>query len=311
MRNLYLSSIIASFGLLLPTFSNGNILDSSKEDTSGIGKNLEGDIPNFNPIPIMTFNIRYDNPQDGADRWSNRKEKVAQTIISHQAQVIGIQEALHHQCTELASYLKGYKWIGVGRDDGKDQGEYAPIFYKKKFWRLLDWGTFWLSPTPEKPSKGWDAALPRILTWSKFKHKKSKKTVYIFNTHFDHRGNEARFHSTSLIREKIQQLAGNAPYILTGDFNFTPDKDPYTNLMAPGGGISIMDGKLGSIEPPKGPEGTYSGFRVQSKTPENRIDYIFVHPSIDVLQYEVITTSWNGHYPSDHFPVVCQIDLGK
>ena len=314
MRKRGLGWLVFCFTLLFQVGLFGGNFKNHIQDTIGCDHEIvssQNQKRHQAPVTVMTFNIRYDTPQDGENQWANRKEKVAKTILNSGAQVIGIQEALHHQCLELHSFLPGFSWVGVGRDDGKQKGEFSPIFYQKKFWKLLDWGTFWLSPTPEKPSKGWDAALPRILTWGKFKHKRSKKKIFVFNTHFDHRGQKARLESTNVIRKKIQQIAGNELYILTGDFNFTPDKAPYKNLIHSENGISIVDSKLESTLPPKGPEGTYSGFQVVEKNPQNRIDYIFIHPQLESSQYEVITTSYEGHYPSDHLPVVCKIILAR
>ncbi len=158
-------------------------------------------------VRIMSYNIRYDNPDDGINAWGKRKENVASLIRFYQADLIGLQEVLYKQLTYLEQQLAGYGRIGVGRDDGKQQGEFSPIFYAKEKLALLDQGTFWLSDTPDRPSVGWDASMERIATWGQFRHEASGDTVFFFNTHFDHRGEQAREESARLLRSRIAEQA--------------------------------------------------------------------------------------------------------
>ncbi|HKI87617.1 MAG TPA: endonuclease/exonuclease/phosphatase family protein [Draconibacterium sp.] len=166
-------------------------------------------------------------------------------------------------------------------------------------------GTFWLSETPEKPSKGWDAALNRIVTWGKFQSKVTGKQFIVFNTHFDHLGVEARKESAALIRKKIEEMTyDNAlPAILTGDFNLTPDQEPILLIKK-----YLSDAREISQEPPYGPAGTFNGFKWDAPLKE-RIDYIFVNDKVKVLKYAILTDSKDQRYPSDHLPVFAKIQL--
>ena len=257
-------------------------------------------------IGIMTFNIRYDNPGDGISSWEFRKDHVLQIIEKYQPEFLGLQESLLHQCKDVQRGLKGYRWIGVGREDGKQKGEYAPIFYQNKIWKVIKSGHFWLSPSPEKPSKGWDASYERIVTWASFRHRKNGNTIVVFNTHFDHRGVQARQESISLLLERIPEISQGHPYVLMGDFNFAAHSAPYLIATNTATGI-LMDGKHLSMSSPKGPSGTFSGFTVKKNLPIHQIDHIFLKPSFDVVDFEVIADAKEGFYPSDHFPVYLKI----
>ena len=233
---------------------------------------------------------------------------VYEEIDSIAPDFFGMQEALLHQCKDVEKGIKGYKWIGVGRDDGKEKGEFAPVFYDRKKWRLLDWNTFWLSETPEKPSRGWDAALERIVTWGQFEEKKSGTIVFVFNTHFDHRGVQARNESAQLIREKIQEIAGNNRFILSGDFNVNPTTEAYLALTEPMPlKKMIYDSKLLSLSKPQGPTGTFSGFKVTKNLPADQIDYVFCSDDFSVLNFSVVVKSDGKRYASDHFAVVATL----
>jgi len=139
-------------------------------------------------INAMSFNIRYNNPGDGENAWPYRKEMVAETIRFHKVDIAGLQEALHGQVKDLEALLPEYGWFGVGRDDGRQEGEYTPVFYLKSRFRILNQSTFWLSENPDKPGKGWDAACPRIATWGKIEDTLTKTAFFFFNTHLDHVG---------------------------------------------------------------------------------------------------------------------------
>lgn len=260
-------------------------------------------------IKTMTYNIRYDNPDDGVNRWDNRKERVANLIRFHAPEVVGLQEALHHQLTWLEEHLPGYAWIGVGRTDGKEEGEFSPIFYDENRVSLLQHDTFWLSDTPDEPSTGWDAALPRIVTWGKFRQKETGREFYAFNTHFDHRGEQARLESARLIVRKIRELAGDdLPVVLTGDFNSEPNSNPYNAIVE-----SLSDGYHSSKLPHYGPNGTYmdedGGFSVSSGEGGRRIDYIFTNSRTSVLKHGILSTFRDGRFPSDHLPVIAEIEI--
>jgi endonuclease/exonuclease/phosphatase family metal-dependent hydrolase len=254
---------------------------------------------------IVTFNIRYNTPNDGINAWPNRIEMVTGLLKFHEADLFGLQEALHEQILDVYNNMPGFEWFGVGRDDGKKAGEFSPIFYNKSKFILIENGTFWLSETPEKPSKGWDAALNRLVTWGKFKSKVTGKQFLVFNTHFDHRGVEARKQSAVLIRKKIEEMTSNKnlPLILTGDFNLTPDQEPISLIKK-----YLSDSREVTEQPPYGPVGTFNSFDWNAPM-EGRIDYIFVQGGVSVLKYAVLTDSKEKRWPSDHLPVFAKVQL--
>lgn len=260
-------------------------------------------------IRVMSYNIRYDNPDDGINRWDNRKQRVGNLILFHRPDVIGLQEALLNQINWLENHLQDYEWIGVGRADGKNEGEFSPIFYNAERLEALEHNTFWLSSTPEKPSTGWDAALPRIVTWAHFRDRSTGEEFYAFNTHFDHRGEAARAESASLIINKIEGMAGeDIPVVLTGDFNAQPDSEPYSILTG-----ALSDAFHATRLPHYGPEATYldedGGFSVSSGQGGRRIDYIFTNELTTVLRHGILSTFRDGRFPSDHLPVMADIAL--
>ena len=255
---------------------------------------------------IVSFNIRYNTANDGINAWPNRIEMVNGLLLFHEAEIFGLQEALYNQILDIQNGLPEYEWFGVGRDDGEKGGEFSPIFYNKSKFILYDHGTFWLSPTPDVPSKGWDAALNRIVTWGRFQSKVTGKQFLVLNTHFDHRGTEARKNSALLIEEKIREMTRNKnlPVILTGDFNLTPDQEPIILLKR-----FMRDSFEVTEEPPYGPVGTYNGFKMDADLTSRRIDYIFVHGGIDVLKYAALTDFKDYRFPSDHLPVFAKVVL--
>ena len=260
---------------------------------------------NQDALRIMTFNIRYNNPNDGEHAWPNRKERVASVIRFHGADIIGMQEVLKGQIEDLETLLPGYTWFGVGRDDGVDSGEFSPVFYRTERFELLESGTFWLSESPAVAgSKSWDAALTRIASWGKFRDRITDKTFLHLNTHFDHRGEQARTESAGLIVNTLDSLADGNAVIVTGDFNVNPSTDAYGVMTG-----ALSDSRLTSLSEPHGPEATFAGFTVDLDESGDRIDYIFVDDSISVLSHGVISDQWNGHYPSDHLPVISEIVL--
>ena len=254
---------------------------------------------------IITFNIRYNTPNDGVNAWPNRIEMVSGLLKFHEPDIFGFQEALVGQIEDIQNKLPEYEWFGVGRDDGEKAGEFSPIFFNKTKFILIENGTFWLSETPDKPSKGWDAALNRIVTWGKFKSKVTGKQFLVFNTHFDHIGVEARKNSAALIRKKIEEMTANKnlPVILTGDFNLTPESEPILLIKK-----FLSDSREVTEEPPYGPVGTFTSFDWNAAM-DKRIDYIFVYGAISVLKYAVLTDSKEQRFPSDHLPVFAKVQL--
>jgi len=250
---------------------------------------------------FMSYNVRYDNSNDGVNKWDNRKDALAAQIDYHDPVVFGIQEGLIYQVEFLRDKVTRYDYIGVGRDDGKGKGEFSAILYDTERVTLLTEGTFWLSETPDKVSKDWDAALPRICTYGQFKIKTSKEVFWFFNTHFDHIGKVARANSASLIVKKIKEIAGpEAPVILSGDFNATPESQPIQNIKT-----YLSDPFINAEKPFSGPIGTFNGFDTSAKL-EDRIDYIFIRNMNAISLTHLNDTRARGFWISDHFPVLLQ-----
>lgn len=254
-------------------------------------------------INVGSYNLRYNTPNDGVNAWPNRKENVKGLIRFHEFDIFGVQEALIGQLRDVAE-LPEFAFIGKGRDDGKEGGEHSAIFYKKDRFKLLKSGDFWLSETPDKPGKGWDATCcNRICSWGEFQDLASKKKFYFFNVHFDHQGVEARRQSGHLMVKKMNEIAGKSTIILTGDFNSTPETEQMKTI----GGL-LNDTHDVTKQAPYGPEGTFNSFKFDAPM-KNRIDYIFVSKNIDVLKYGVLTDAKEQRYPSDHQPVLVKVEI--
>lgn len=258
-------------------------------------------------LRCLTYNIRYDNPGDGDDAWPKRREFLAAQIRFHAPDVFGIQEGLLRQVNYLKETLPEFAMVGVGRDDGKEAGEFAALFYRPSRFKLLDSGTFWLSDTPEKPSKGWDAALERICTWALLLDKRSHKKVWVFNTHYDHIGQLARKASSELILKQIAaKNTKNDAVVVMGDLNSEPADAPMTTF-----NTQLLDTKAASLIPAFGPSGTFNAFEFQ-KPVTRRIDYIFIGKGkFKVKQFAVLSDSKDCHYPSDHLPVLAVLEWSK
>lgn len=257
-------------------------------------------------VKIMTYNLRLDIAIDGDDKWDNRKDFLASQVRFYEPDIMGVQEALPQQVTFLDAALADYDHIGVGRDDGKTQGEHSAIYYNSKKYKVLQQDTFWLSETPEKPSKGWDAAYNRVCTYALFTNVKTKEQFWVFNTHFDHMGNVARVESAKLILKKIKEVnKQNLPFVLTGDFNLE-DNSESIKLIA-----SQLNDSKKVAKQVFGPDGTFNNF--QFTTPVTmRIDYIFTSKTgITVNKYAVLSDSKNCIYPSDHLPVYVELTIAK
>ncbi|WP_317131314.1 endonuclease/exonuclease/phosphatase family protein [Polaribacter sp. IC073] len=253
----------------------------------------------------MTYNIRYDNSNDGKNQWSKRNVFLTDQIAYNQPDVFGIQEGLQHQVRYLDSVFVAYSYIGIGRDDGKTKGEFSAIFYNKEKFNIIKEGTFWLSKTPNEISIGWDAAMERICTYGLFENKNNSEQFWVFNTHFDHIGDIARVKSAALILEKIKELnTKSLPVIVMGDFNLKPETAPIQLLSE-----ALNDTKSVSISKPFGPLGTFNGFNF-NKPVTDRIDYIFTNKeAVKVLKYAVLSDSKDCKYPSDHLPVIVELNF--
>ena len=280
---------------------------------------------------FATYNIRNANKGDSiaGNGWGQRYPYIAQQIQFNGFDIFGTQEGKYHQLEDLKAAMPNYDYIGVGRDDGAQKGEFAAIFYRTDKFELLDHGDFWLSTITDRPNKGWDAALPRICSWGKFRDKKSGYTFLFYNLHMDHRGVQARAESAKLILKKIQELPDKLPVILTGDFNVDQNNESYTLLDNSG----IMRDSYQIAEFRYAPNGTFSGFHPDRKT-ESRIDHLFLTKEFAVKKYGILTdtyrsertekekaeqdsnfpkevtmTKYVARTPSDHFPVMIVVEV--
>lgn len=254
-------------------------------------------------LKVMSYNIKLDYPKEGKDSWANRKPFFINQLKFYEPDVLGVQEAMPNQMKDMESLLPDYNHVGVGRDDGKDEGEYSAIFYKKDELKVLESSTFWLSQTPDKVSMGWDAVCNRVCTYALFENKTTKQKFWMFNTHFDHVGEMARKNSAILIVEKIKELnKNNYPVVLSGDFNMESGHESIQYITK-----SLNDSKAVATVA-FGPEGTFNGFHFEEPV-NKRIDFVFTSKNIKVEKYAVLSDNWNLQYPSDHFPVLVQMLL--
>ncbi|MDR0430879.1 MAG: endonuclease/exonuclease/phosphatase family protein [Tannerellaceae bacterium] len=263
---------------------------------------------NSKPIDlhVMTFNIRYDNPGDSLNSWAYRKDIAAEVISQNNIDLLGTQEVLAHQLKDLETRLPGYKALGVGREDGKEKGEYCAILYKKDRFDEIKSGHFWLSETPEVAgSKGWDGACERIATWVVLKDKESKKELFFINTHLDHIGKAARREGVALLLNRAKETGKGLPVIITGDFNAEPESDVIKHVLENG---AFSDSRL--VSPvATGIAGTFNDFGRIPAEKRDYIDYIFVTKEFTVYSYEVLPEKKGETYYSDHAPVVAKMTL--
>lgn len=257
-----------------------------------------------NNIVCLTYNIKLDFPKEGQNSWKNRKLFMVNQLQFYEPDIFGVQEAMPNQMKDLDSLLSDYNFVGVGRDDGNNQGEYSAIFYKSNKFKILSTSTFWLSQTPEKVSMGWDAVCNRVCTYALFENKNTNKQFYVFNTHFDHIGVEARKNSAILMIQKIKEINTEMhPVILMGDFNMQENHESIQYILK-----YLKDSKTVSKSEPFGPSGTFNGFNFNEPVKE-RIDFIFVSPEIKVEKFAVLSDSKDCKYPSDHLPVLVNLNL--
>ncbi|MFQ9317354.1 endonuclease/exonuclease/phosphatase family protein [Dysgonomonas mossii] len=266
---------------------------------------------NSKPIDlnVMSFNIRYDNPDDSLNNWQYRKDVAAKTIKNQNADIIGTQEVLVNQLNDLKSRLPEYNAIGVGREDGIEKGEYSAILYKKDRFKEIKSGYFWLSETPEVAgSKGWDGACERIATWAILEDISSKKQLFFINTHLDHVGKIARQEGVTLLLSRANALANGLPIIMTGDFNATPESGVIKHVTDVNSPEHLIHSKDIAVEK-SGTDWTFHGF---GKVPMERrefIDYVFVSKGIKVAKHSVLPEKLDDIFISDHSVVVAQIEI--
>ncbi len=256
-------------------------------------------------LKLVTYNIRLDIAEDGVNDWSHRKVFFTSQIQFYEPDIFGVQEAKPNQVIDISTLLKQYDKVGMARE-GEGKGESSNIFFKKERFKVKESNTFWLSETPNEISKGWDAACNRVCTYALFKDNKTKTTFWVFNTHLDHVGEEARTKGIELILSKIELLNNKKyPVFFMGDFNSEPDNDRIIQLKK-----VMNDCREISKEKPFGPSGTFNDFK-HDQAVTKLIDYIFTskNNTIAVLKYAVLSDSKDLKYPSDHLPVYVEINL--
>ncbi len=258
----------------------------------------------FAQTRIMSYNIRVDFGGDHHNNWEFRRDFLVGQILWNNPDFIGLQEARRHQLKFIDSLLPNHSAIGRGRDDSPSQGEFSSILYNSSKFRLVRDQTFWLSPTPEKVSKGWDAAYERICTFGEFEEIKSGQRFLVFNTHFDHVGQRAREESIQLILRKMSsENPKYLPAVLLGDFNVEASNIVYLKATQ-----QLNDAKSVAKIKAFGPAGTFNNFKFDEPV-KQRIDYIFVSKEIEVSQFATLSDSEDCRYPSDHLPILADIIL--
>lgn len=256
-------------------------------------------------LNVMTFNMRYDNPEDGENNWRFRRERVARAIEMNRADVFGAQELLLNQLNDLKGLLPGYAEVGVGREDGAGAGEFNPVFYRTDRFELLDWGTFWLSETPEKAgSKGWDGACERLATWTVLRDRDGRE-IFFINTHLDHVGETARREGVSLLLERIALLSAGRPVVLTGDFNAEPESEVIAHVVESG----LLHHTRDVAAERQGPYWSFSDFGKIPEAERTLIDYIFVNDGFETLLHAVLPDTLDGGHVSDHAPVMAKLQF--
>lgn len=245
---------------------------------------------------FISWNIRFDNPKDGDDRWDLRGDALVAEVLAQQPAIIGFQEVVASQLDFLVKGLPAYRHFGVGREDGERKGEFSPIFYNAKSYKLLHGQTLWLSPTPDVPSIGWDAAMERIATVAILMERRTRDSIWVVNTHFDHVGEEARLRSAELLVNALKPvLSRGQRIVLMGDFNLEPQAAPI---------VSLQQHFVDACPANQSGQGTFNGFDV-ARTQFPRIDYIWLSPTgwkVDNYSVPQPKTA-QGRHVSDHFPV--------
>ena len=251
-------------------------------------------------LKVMSYNVRMGIAKDGTNSWQFRAPATAEMLKAQKPDVFGVQEAFEFQLDFIEEFCPDYKCVGVGRDDGKKKGEFMSIFWNKKTVKLLKWGTFWLSETPDTPSMGWDARCKRTATWALMKDKKTGKKFYFVNTHLDHRGAQAQKNGLMLIVDRIQSINPEGyPMVLTGDFNIKPDNAALVELdkrMQSARDIAEVTDRVN----------TFNGW--SSKKTDSIIDYIYVSGFSACPEYKTVTEKYAGApFVSDHYPIFARL----
>lgn len=266
-----------------------------------------GPQPEGQALAVMSFNIRYGTADDGENSWPQRRELVFDVIREHDPDVLGVQEALRFQLDEIGAAVPGYGELGVGRDDGREAGEYAAIMYRADRFEVSESGTLWFSDEPDAVgSIDWGAHLPRICSWARLVEKSSGRAFYVFNVHFDHQSQESRERSAELLVGRIEARPHSDPVVVTGDFNAGEENPAMLYLLGAGDSELRLRDSFRVVHPEAVDVGTFNGFEGRTKGP--KIDAILVSGSWNVESAAIVRTSRDGRYPSDHFPVVAVVN---
>jgi endonuclease/exonuclease/phosphatase family metal-dependent hydrolase len=254
---------------------------------------------------VGSFNLRYDNPRDTGNLWVNRAPAVVSLIRFHGFDIFGTQEGLKNQLDDISHALPYYERYGLGRDDGKEKGEHSVIYFKKEKFSLLNKGDFWLSETPDTPSLGWDATCcHRICSWVYLQDRKTKRKFYFFNAHFDHQGTVARRESSQLVLQKIKEIAGSDPVIFTGDLNGDHNSGWYQSLA----NSNLLVDTYKQVKYPYANNASFNAFGAARNRSEI-IDHVFTSRHFKVTKWGILTDTYHGKFPSDHFPVLAAVRL--
>jgi endonuclease/exonuclease/phosphatase family metal-dependent hydrolase len=268
---------------------------------------------NADAVRVLTYNVRRDVASDGEFDWAARRDAVAGTVRFHRPAVVGLQEPLAHQYSDLREGLPGFEWAGASREAGEGEGEFCPVGYRAERFERLDSGTFWLSPTPDDPgSVGWDAAYPRVATWVRLRERDDGGTLLYCNTHLDHEGERARVEGARVLRERVSDLReDDEPVVVGGDLNCVAGDEPYGVLAGAGTegerDLPLVDAREASPYPAHGPDTTRTDF--ETLLPDRGIDHLFVAGATVAGCGVAADVVGDGWFPSDHLPVVADLDL--
>ncbi|MCA8917475.1 MAG: endonuclease/exonuclease/phosphatase family protein [Planctomycetes bacterium] len=295
-RGLFALSVVGLCIAMALSYAAGAYVEKSNAPPPPPVQPLSG-----NALRLMTYNVRIDSSSDGDNSWSHRRDMVASVIRFHQADIIGAQEASFSMIDDLQTRLPGYRWVGTGSNGG-DSGACDPIFWRTSRLELLNNRTYWLSETPDEPSTGWDAAYPRTVTYTHLRERQTGAEIHVFNTHFDHRGGEARGQSIELVAQWVNNLPDDAHVVFMGDLNLVPDSGELQTLAELS---QLRDAYTHSLTGNHGASNSFMGFR-PSRWTGRRIDHIFVQNLI-VQQHAILNDEFDGRRPSDHYPVVAEV----
>ncbi|WP_335999511.1 endonuclease/exonuclease/phosphatase family protein [Halorientalis halophila] len=262
----------------------------------------------WDPLRVMSYNVRYPSQGSGKHAWDNRREPVTTTIRFHRPDVVGLQEAHRSQVDDFRTGLPGFEWLDAGRAGPDTYGDHPALGFRSERFTLEVDGSFWLSETPDAPGRGWDAALSRKVRFVRLRDEVADRSLYHFNTHFDHRGVTARRESALLLRQRIHEIAAGSPVVVTGDLNCRPGTEPYRLLTddSAADGRPLRDTAAIATLPPHGPATSMTTFT--NLVPEKKIDYVFVDPETAATQHGICSDTYeNGRYPSDHLPVLADV----